>query len=87
MTEQKHIHVNLVYKRKPTLRVKRHQPWRFFVKSGDNWKTLAISSERYTNKQDALDAIELLFGPDTVVSLRESKIPDNGLRDFVRRIR
>lgn len=49
------------------------QPWRWIAKSGDNHETLAVSSERYFNRDDCLHAIDLLFGNDSHVYRREGK--------------
>lgn len=49
----------------------RWQPWSWVALDGGNHKRLAVSSEKYTNRQDCLDAIRELFGTDTTVHLRE----------------
>lgn len=58
-------------KRAPLSRLPfRQQRWYWVCKSADNQRKLARSTERYTNRQDALDAIYLLFRPGTTVYLR-----------------
>jgi hypothetical protein len=42
---------------------RRPQTWRWKAAAG-NGKTLAVSSEAYTNAGDAISAIWALFGPD-----------------------
>ena len=44
----------------------RWQPWNWRATAG-NGEVLAVSSERYTNRGDAIKAITLLFGPATTV--------------------
>lgn len=53
----------------------RWQPFRWVAKNADNRSVLARSSERYTNRQDCLNAIHQLFGDTTNVYLRE---PEKG---------
>jgi hypothetical protein len=50
--------------------LKRAQPWYWVAQSARNGKTLARSSEHYTNRSDMLRTIELLFGPDVLVVLK-----------------
>lgn len=59
---------------------KRHQGWRWVAKNADNQRTLARSSERYTNREDCLAAVEQLFGPATTVFKREAEMGDVVLR-------
>lgn len=49
----------------------RPQPWHWVARSGQNWRVMARSSERYTNRQDCIDAATLLFGPEVTVYLRQ----------------
>lgn len=72
------VFVDLIYVPEPAARKlipgrKRHQGWRWVAKNADNQKKLARSSERYTNRQDALDAVVQLFGTDTNVFKREAE--------------
>lgn len=48
----------------------RPQRWRFRAINGNNSRVLAISSEAYTNRADALAAINQLFGAGSNVYLR-----------------
>ena len=58
---------------------RRHQGWRWTARAA-NGRTLAVSSESYTNRGDALDAITLLFGYATAVILRDEETPEYYLR-------
>jgi hypothetical protein len=51
----------------------RWQPWHIIIRSGDNQAVLFRSSERYTNRQDAIDAAILAFGDNSNVYLREAE--------------
>lgn len=42
----------------------RPQRWYWIALSGDNMRRLGRSSENYTNRQDCIDAVWLLFGDD-----------------------
>ena len=50
---------------------KRWQGWSWIALNAGNHEPLAISTEKYTNRQDCLDAIRQLFGTDATVHLRE----------------
>lgn len=52
------------------------QPWRFIAKSVANQKMLARSSERYFNEADAVHAIDLLWGPESIVYRRQAEAGD-----------
>jgi hypothetical protein len=72
------IFVDLKYVPEPKARKlipgrSRWQPWRAVILAEGNHEPLFRSSERWTNRQDALDAISLGFGPDTIVYLREAE--------------
>lgn len=58
----------------------RPQTWRWRALSGNNFRTMAASSESYTNRQDCLDAITQLFGADTNVYLRQHEQGNQPLR-------
>jgi uncharacterized protein YegP (UPF0339 family) len=58
----------------------RPQRWRWVARNASNHKVMARSSERYTNKQDCLDAISQLFSPGTTVYLRQAEHGDECLR-------
>jgi hypothetical protein len=58
----------------------RWQPWRVVILSGDNQRRLFRGSERWTNKQDALDAISLVFGSGSNVYLRMAETGNLALR-------
>lgn len=62
----------------------RWQPWRVVVKSGDNQKTLFVSSESYFNRADALHAAMLAFGTGSNVYLRQAEHGNQVLRMAVR---
>lgn len=51
----------------------RWQPWRAVVLAEGNYEPLFVSSEAWTNKQDAIDTIRDSFGPTTTVFLREAE--------------
>lgn len=55
------------------LKVGRAQRWRWRAINGDNQKVLAVSSEGYTNRADAITAITELFGNTSNVYLRASQ--------------
>jgi uncharacterized protein YegP (UPF0339 family) len=48
----------------------RPQRWYWIARSADNQKKLARSTERYTNREDCVHAIKLLFAASTTVYLR-----------------
>ncbi len=48
----------------------RQQPWRWRARNAGNHKVLAVSSERYHNVVDCLDAVDQLFGVRSDVWLR-----------------
>lgn len=47
----------------------RPQRWYWTAANADNHKELGISSEMYTNKQDAIDCATELFGPKATITL------------------
>lgn len=56
------VTITLIHTPRPRLwRGKRHQPWRWIARA-TNGRILAASSEAYTNRADAVEAIWLLFG-------------------------
>jgi uncharacterized protein YegP (UPF0339 family) len=69
------IYVDLVKSKLP-----RKQPWRWVAKSAGNQRKLATSGEWYSNLQDALDAIALVWGDGTNVFLRQSEKGNVALR-------
>lgn len=82
------IYVDLVNVPEPKVRKlipgrTRWQPWRVVILSGDNMRRLFRGSERWTNKQDALDAIALVFGSRSNVYLRQSGVGNQLLRRAV----
>lgn len=56
----------------------RPQTWRWRATTPNN-KKIATSAESYTNKQDCLDAITALFGPDSDIQLRQPDQADQPL--------
>ena len=58
----------------------RPQRWYWVARNAGNQKKLARSSERYTNRQDCLNAIRQLFGDATDVFLREAEKGNYPLR-------
>lgn len=70
MTSGRNVTVTLTKTVKPAnwLRAKRFQGWRWTAQA-ENGETLAISSEAYTNRRDAEDAITLLFGCGSSVTV------------------
>lgn len=69
-TEAPTVYVDVI--RSPALArlLGRQQPWRWRAVNGGNHKVLAVSSERYTNVGDCLDAVDQLFGARSDVWLR-----------------
>lgn len=66
------VYIDL-YQTAPPLRVlrpRRAQRWRWRALNGLNSRVLAASSEAYTNRDDALAAINQLFGTASNVYLR-----------------
>lgn len=58
----------------------RPQRWRWRAVNGFNHRTLAVSSEAYSNKSDAVSAITQLFGTDSNIYLRSSGTGNQLLR-------
>lgn len=75
------VYVDLKYAPEPKARKllgrtrPRWQPWSAIIMREGNFEDLFRSTENWTNKQDALDAVQLGFGPDTIVYLRQ---PEKG---------
>lgn len=66
------IYVDLQYTPKPDgFDGHRWQPWSIMVCSGDNHEALFRSTERYTNRADAVHAAQIAFGAQSNVYLRE----------------
>lgn len=59
-----------IYKSRVASVFRRPQPWRWRAISAGNRRKLATSGEGYTNRQDCLDDITLLFADKTNVYLR-----------------
>lgn len=70
MTQHRCVTVTLVHTPARTFwrRDTRWQPWRWRAQAA-NGRVLAVSSESYTNRADAVDAIWTLFGPAAMVKL------------------
>lgn len=58
---------------------RRHQGW-YWAAYAANGKALALASESYANRADALAAVSLLFGYSTAVILRDGDTPEHYLR-------
>jgi len=58
----------------------RKQPFYWVAKNSGNGRVMAISSERYTNRQDCVDAARLIFGSEVNVYLRQENQPNQLLR-------
>lgn len=58
----------------------RPQRWRWRALNGSNFRVLAVSSESYTNRSDAISAIYQLFGFGTNAYLRQHEVGDVPLR-------
>lgn len=56
----------------------RAQKWRWRA-THPNGNKLATSAEAYTNRQDCLDAIDALFGPDSDIQLQQPNQPPQPL--------
>ena len=81
MTEPKTITVELIQTPRPRWSLKhRTQRWRWRALAA-NGRVLAVSSEAYTNRADAVAAIWLVFGWETCVDL------DHGSRSGLLRLR
>lgn len=50
----------------------RWQGWSALILAAGNHEPLFKSTEKYTNRGDALNAVQLAFGPDSIVYLREA---------------
>jgi hypothetical protein len=74
------VFVDLLQVTNKATKTGRPQRWRWVAKNGANQKTLARSSERYTNRQDCIDALTQLFGADTNIYLRQDGQGDQLLR-------
>jgi hypothetical protein len=73
--------VYVVLKQAPLSRLPfRQQRWYWLAKSGDNQRKLARSSERYFNRVDAINAINVLFADASNVYRREAELGDVMLR-------
>lgn len=59
---------------------RRPQPWRYLISDAGNGAVFERSSERLTNRGDAIEAIEDVHGPDATVVLREEGQPDRIIR-------
>ena len=65
------VTVELIHTERPWWRTgSRWQPWRWVAKA-ENGRVIATSAESYTNRQDCLDALALLFGRHTAVMLKD----------------
>lgn len=75
------IYIDLEYS-PPKLKIpgRRPQPWRLVARSAGNHEVIAVSSEKYTNKADAVAAAELLFNDTTTVFLRQAEHGNRLLR-------
>jgi hypothetical protein len=60
--------------------LKRPQRFYWVALNGNNMRRLARSSETYTNRQDALDAVTELFGTESNVYKREAEMGNQLLR-------
>lgn len=58
----------------------RPQRWRWRAFNAENYRVLAVSSEAYVNRQDAIAAITQLFGFNTAVYMREAEHGNTCLR-------
>lgn len=68
------IYVDLQYHQKPDdWEGVRWQPWSAIIKSAGNMEPLFRSTERWTNRQDAIDTITLAHSAATTVFLREAE--------------
>lgn len=69
------VYILLIKSRFRIRRRRRQQPWRWVAVRAGNRRRLATSGEWYTNRGDALDAIQTLFGYGTDVYLHPSVSP------------
>jgi hypothetical protein len=74
------VYVDLLYTPKPEGYEGRWQPWRAMVLNGNNFEPLFMSTEAWTNRDDAMHTIWEVFGPGTDVYLREAERGDAELR-------
>lgn len=54
----------------------RWQPWTVWIWVKGNNENLFKGSERWTNKQEAIDAVNLAHGPESIVYLRQPEAGD-----------
>lgn len=54
-----------LYRASPGPYKNRSQTWRFRFRAG-NGRVLAVASESYTNRADAIAAMQIVFGQDVV---------------------
>lgn len=59
---------------------RRGQRWRWRARAAGNNRILAVSSEAYTNRDDAIAGIGLLFGPNSDIYLRDGINPTTKIR-------
>lgn len=82
MSKPNKVIVELIHTPRSVFNVRsRTQPWRWRALSA-NGRVLAVSSEAYTNRADAVAAIWLVFGWETCVDL-----DDHGSRSGLLRLR
>lgn len=70
----------VLYQSKPRKVFRRAQTWRWRALNARNSRVLGNSADAYTNKGDALAAVEQLFGAGTDVFLRQPEAGDVVLR-------
>lgn len=73
------VYVTIYSTPKPLWKRGRHQAWRWKAISEGNSRTLA-SGEAFTNRQDCIDSVRLLFGDRSTVFLRQSEQGNQLLR-------
>jgi hypothetical protein len=69
-----------LFQSRPRKLLGRAQTWRWRARNGNNFRVLAVSSEAYTNYQDAVDTVTQLFGDSSNVYLRQKERGDVELR-------
>lgn len=73
------IYIDL-YQSKPRKVFRRPQTWRWRALNAGNSRVLAVSSENYTNRDDAVSAVRQLFGSGSDVYLRQTETGNVMLR-------
>lgn len=69
-----------LYQTKPNRVFRRPQTWRWRALNAGNGRVLGNSADAYTNKADAVSAIQQLFGTSSNIYLRQTEQGNQVLR-------